>query len=164
MKKHIYLSIMVLMSSSAINCNNSQSKIRQPGQQGAVISPVHRNQTVQLKGRNMGSVQSIDLSVVLPYDSTSGLKNYEGFINIHGRIQLDSSFKCLGGNHATFNCEAEVINQVIEISQSNIRGNTFQIRVPIIVRNTNGIYRDDILSVEIKSLECLIKPYRAGYC
>ena len=166
MKQYFYLFIVVLIFGTFIGCDSQYNRGQRRNNQGVVVSPVHRNQTVQLRGRNMGNVQSIDLSVALPYDNTSSLMEYQGFTNIQGRIQLDSSFRCLGGSHAAFNCEAEVNSRVIEMANCNIRGNVFQIRVPF-KHSESSTHQYDILSVFVESPECFFNrsqsPYRPDY-
>ena len=167
MKKYFYLFIVALISSGLMGCG---SQYRRRGgsyrnNPGGIISPVHRSQTVQLRGRNLGNAQSIDLSVALPYNNTADLMEYEGYTNIQGRIQLDSSFRCLSGSHAAFNCEAEVNNRVIEMPNCNIRGNIFQMRV-YLNRSGSSTHRYDIIGVEVNSPQCFLNraqfPSRAN--
>lgn len=168
MKKYFYLFITFLMFGSLTGCDPQYSRGRHGrNNQGVVVSPVHRNQTVQLRGRNMGNVQSIDLSIALPYDNTSSLMEYEGYTSIQGRIQLDSAFRCLGGSHAAFNCEAEVNSRVIEMGNCNIRGNIFNLRVPF-KHSESSIQQYEILGVFVESPECFFNnrshsPYRRNY-
>ena len=166
MKKYFYLLIIVLISIGLIGCGSQYRRDRYRGNnQGGVISPVHRNQTVQLRGRNLGNAQSIDLSVALPYNNTADLMEYEGYTNIQGRIQLNSYFRCLGGSHAAFNCKAEINNRVIEMPNCNIRGNIFQMRVHL-NRSGSSTHRYDIVGVEVNSPECFLNraqfPSRAN--
>ena len=121
--------------------------------QSKVVSSVHGNQTVQLRGENMGNVQSIDLSIVLPYDNTVSLMEYEGDINIHGTIKLDSDFRCLGGNRTPFNCEAEIQNRVIEINNCRIGENYFLIRLPF-KHSESSIQQYDIVGAIVQSTSC----------
>ena len=165
MKKYFYLFIMVLILSGLIGCGSQHRRGGYRNNQGNIISPVHRNHTVQLRGQNLGNAQSIDLSVALPYDNTADLLEYEGYTNIQGRIQLNSTFRCLSGSHAAFNCEAEINNRVIEMPNCNIRGNIFHMRV-YLNRSGSSTHRYDIISVEVNSPECFLNratPYRSNY-
>ncbi len=152
MKKCFYLFIIMLMLDGLIGCGSPNGN--RGVSKGVVGSPVQRNQTVRLRGENMGNVQSIDLNIALPYDNTTSLMEYEGDINIQGTIQLDSNFKCLGGSRTPFNCRAEIQNRIIEMPSCNIRGNTFQIRLPF-KHSESSIRQYDIFNAIVQSHSCL---------
>ena len=162
MKKYFYLFTIMLVLGGLIAC--SQSYRGSTGRQtGVAVSPVQQNQTIRLRGENMGNVQSIDLSIALPYSNTASLMEYEGHTNIHGSIQLDSGFRCLGGNRTPFNCEAEVQNRIIEINSCRIGGNDFQMRIPF-QNSASSIHRYDIVSVIVYSPNCFLNtPYHRSY-
>ena len=153
MKKCFYLFIIMLLLDGLIGCDSSNRNPRVS--KGVVRSPVHGNQTVRLRGENMGNVQSIDLNIALPYNNTTSLMEYQGDIDIHGAIQLDSNFRCLGGNRTPFNCRAEIQNRVIEMPSCNIRGNTFLIRLPF-KNSESSTRRYDIINAIVESPGCFL--------
>ena len=153
MKKCFYCFIIMLLLDGLIGCDSSNRNHRV--RKGVAVSPVHGNQTVRLRGENMGNVQSIDLDIVLPYNNTTSLMEYEGDINIDGAIRLDSNFRCLGGNRAPFHCRAEIQNRVIEVPSCNIRGNTFQIRLPF-KHSESSTRQYDIVGAMVQSPGCFL--------
>ena len=169
---NIYPIFILLAAGCLLSCNpNSQRRpINNTPQR--IINPLQQNQSIRLNGQNMGNVQNIEINIILPKNNTAGLLEYTGQVNVRGSIQLDSSFRCLGGQRTPFNCQALVQNRVLEFNNCQLRGHHFQIRVSLI-NSPSQTKKYDINGIIVNAPQCFftslnspnnrIQPHRNIY-